>query len=393
VEHTLRPILTATLEDVRALIDQLVAFDSVSRNSNLDLIDFVQGFLARHGVASERVASDDGTKANLFATIGPRVPGGVVLSGHTDVVPVDGQPWTSNPFRVVERDGRLYGRGTSDMKTFLAIALALVPEMKRLQRPIHLAFSYDEEVGCRGAPRMIDRLLRDLPTPMAVIVGEPTAMRVVSAHKGITVARTTVRGHEAHSSQTHRGVSAVSVAARLITYLDGLARERARNGPFAPGFEPPQSTIHVGCVHGGTAVNIIARDCSFEWDIRSVPGDPPEAVLNHFEAHCRDHVEPVMHAVAPATGIRSEVLVQAPPLAHEDRNPALDLVRRLSGVDAVESVAFAAEGGLFQRAGLHTVICGPGSIDQAHQPDEFISLDQVRAGLDFQRRLVRELSG
>lgn len=385
--------MTATLEDVRALIDRLVGFDSVSRNSNLDLIDFVHGFLARHGVASDYVESDDGTKANLFATIGPRVPGGVVLSGHTDVVPVDGQPWSSDPFRVVERDGRLYGRGTSDMKTFLAIALALVPEMNRLQRPIHLAFSYDEEVGCRGAPRMIDRLVRELPQPMAVIVGEPTEMRVVSAHKGITVARTTVRGHEAHSSQTQRGVSAVSVAARLITYLDDMARERARNGPFAPGFEPPHSTIHVGCVHGGTAVNIIARDCRFEWDIRSVPGDPPEAVLADFEAYCRDHVEPGMRAVAAATGIHSEVLVEAPPLAHEDRNPALDLARRLCGHDAVASVAFAAEAGLFQRAGLHTVICGPGSIDQAHQPDEFITLDQVRAGLEFQRQLVRELSG
>jgi len=384
--------LKATVEDVRVLVERLVAFDSVSRNSNLDLIDFVHGYLTRLGVSSERVESDDGTKANLFATIGPRVSGGVVLSGHTDVVPVDGQPWTSDPFRVVERADRLYGRGTSDMKTFLAIALALVPEMSRLRRPIHLAFSYDEEVGCRGAPRMIDRLIRELPPPMAVIVGEPTEMRVVSAHKGITVTRTAVRGREAHSSQTHRGVSAVSVAARLISYLDDRARERARNGPFASGFEPPHSTIHVGCVHGGTAVNIIARDCWFEWDIRSVPGDPAEGILADFEAYCRDHIEPGMHAVAPETGIRSEVFVQAPPLTHEDRNPALDLVRRLSGSDSVASVAFAAEAGLFQRAGLHTVICGPGSIDQAHQPDEFITLDQVRAGIEFQRRLIRELS-
>ncbi|TVP80779.1 acetylornithine deacetylase [Thioalkalivibrio sp.] len=383
---------TTTIADVRAMLERLVAFDTVSRNSNLVLIDFVKGWLARHGVDSLLVRSDDGDKANLLATVGPAVPGGVVLSGHTDVVPVEGQPWTSDPFRVVERDGRLYGRGTCDMKAFLAIALALVPDMHGLRRPIHLALSYDEEVGCRGAPRLIDTMLEQLPRPAAVIVGEPTEMHVVSAHKGIAVMRTVVTGHEAHSSQTHRGVSAVTTAARLIAHLDDLARQRVEHGPFAAGFEPPYTTIHVGTVHGGTAVNIIARECSFEWDVRSIPEDGPEGILEGFREHCRTVVEPQMRVIGPGSGVATELLVEAPPLAHEDLNPAIELACRLAAVDTTVRVPFAAEAGLFQRAGLPSVICGPGSIDQAHQPDEFIALEQVEAGLGFQRRLIEALS-
>jgi acetylornithine deacetylase len=384
--------MPATMADVRAMLERLVAFDTVSRNSNLDLIDFVKGWLARHGVDSLLVRSDDGAKANLLATVGPTVPGGVVLSGHTDVVPVEGQPWTSDPFRVVEREGRLYGRGTCDMKAFLAIALALVPDMHGLRRPIHLALSYDEEVGCRGAPRLIDTMLERLPPPTAVIVGEPTEMRVVSAHKGIAVLRTVVTGHEAHSSQTHRGVSAVTTAARLIAHLDDLARQRAEHGPFAAGFEPPYTTIHVGTVHGGTAVNIISRECSFDWDVRSIPEDGPEAILEGFREHCRTVVEPQMRVIGPGSGVATELLVEAPALAHEDLNPAIELACRLAAVDTTVRVPFAAEAGLFQRAGLPTVICGPGSIDQAHQPDEFITVEQVEAGLGFQRRLIEALS-
>ena len=384
--------MVATMADVRAMLERLVAFDTVSRNSNLDLIDFVKGWLARYGVDSLLVRSDDGAKANLLATVGPSVPGGVVLSGHTDVVPVEGQPWTSDPFRVVEREGRLYGRGTCDMKALIAIALALVPDMQGLRRPIQLALSYDEEVGCRGAPRLIDTMLEQLPRPAAVIVGEPTEMRVVSAHKGIAVLRTVVTGHEAHSSQTHRGVSAVTTAARLIAHLDDLARQRAQHGPFAPGFEPPYTTIHVGTVHGGTAVNIISRECSFEWDVRSIPEDGPEAILEGFREHCRIVVEPQMRVSGPDSRVATELLVEAPALAHEELNPAIELACRLAAVDTTVRVPFAAEAGLFQRAGLPSVICGPGSIDQAHQPDEFITLEQVQAGLGFQRRLVEALS-
>jgi len=217
-------------------------------------------------------------------------------------------------------------------------------------------------------------------------------MRVVSAHKGIAVLRTVVTGHEAHSSQTHRGVSAVATAARLIAHLDDLGRRRAEHGPFAAGFEPPYTTIHVGTVHGGTAVNIISRECSFEWDVRSIPEDGPEAILEGFREHCRTAVEPQMRAIGPGSGVVTELLVEAPPLAHEDLNPAIELACRLAAVDTTVRVPFAAEAGLFQRAGLPSVICGPGSIDQAHQPDEFIALEQVEAGLGFQRRLVEALS-
>ncbi len=384
--------MTARLAEVRRMIERLVAFDTVSRNSNLELIDFIGHWLAQHGVDYHLVASDDGEKANLLATVGPAVAGGVVLSGHTDVVPVDGQRWTSDPFRVVERNGRLYGRGTCDMKSFLAIALALVPEMRGLKRPIHLAFSYDEEIGCRGAPRLIDAMLAKLPPPAAVIVGEPTGMRVVSAHKGIAVLRTVVTGHEAHSSQTHRGVSAVTTAARLIAHLDDLARHRAVAGPFAAAVEPPHTTIHVGTVHGGTAVNIISRECRFEWDIRAIAEDPPEAIVEAFRRHCSERVEPELRRIAPGCGVATELLVEAPPLAHESANPAQELACRLAGVDTTMHVPFAAEAGLFQRAGLASVICGPGSIDQAHQPDEYITLEQVQAGLEFQRGLVAALS-
>ncbi|AGA33670.1 Acetylornithine deacetylase [Thioalkalivibrio nitratireducens DSM 14787] len=384
-------MMATTLSDVRAMLERLVAFDTVSRNSNLDLIDFVRDRLARQGVAADLIANGDGTKANLLATVGPRVEGGVVLSGHTDVVPVDGQAWTTDPFRLEERGGRLYGRGSCDMKGFVAIALALVPEMKALRRPIHLALSYDEEVGCRGAPSLVEAVGR-LPRPAAVIVGEPTGMRVITAHKGITVARTHVRGHQMHSSQAHRGVSAVATAARLITYLDDVADARAVSGPFGPGFEPSHTTVHVGVVHGGTAVNIVARDCRFDWDIRSVPGDDPARILNDFAEHCRTQVEPAMREIAADTGITTEILMEAPALAHEGRNPAIDLACRLSGREDTGRVPFAAEAGLFQRAGFASVVCGPGSIDQAHQPDEFITLEQLEAGLRFQQRLVSALS-
>ncbi len=377
---------------VRAMIERLIAFDTVSRNSNLALIDFVRDYLADHGVDSTLVTSDDGRKANLFATVGPPVEGGVVLSGHTDVVPVDGQPWSSDPFRVIERDGRLYGRGSCDMKSFIAIALALVPEMQRLKTPIHFAFSYDEEVGCQGAPRLIQAMTERLPRPAAVIIGEPTGMRVVTAHKGITGVRTVVTGHEAHSSQTHRGVSAVMTAARLISHLDDLARQRAEQGPFDPDFEPPYTTIHVGLVRGGTAVNIISRECEFEWDIRHIPGDEPEAIIEQFRQYCRERIEPAMRTVSPRTGVHTEISVQAPALAHEPDNAAIELALALTGQNTTHKVPFAAEGGLFRNAGIPAVLCGPGSIDQAHQPDEYISLEQVEAGTHFMRRLIEHLS-
>jgi len=377
---------------VRELIARLVAFETVSRDSNLALIDYVRSYLNDFGIQSTLVPNDEGTKANLYATIGPMVAGGVVLSGHTDVVPVDGQPWQTNPFVAVEHNGRLYGRGTCDMKSFCAMVFALGPEMKRLKKPIHLALSYDEEVGCRGAPRMIRNLLESVPRPAVVIVGEPTAMQVVTAHKGIMALKTIVTGHEAHSSQTHRGVSAVMTGARLINYLEEMARDKQLSAMPNSGFEPGFTTIHVGVITGGTAVNIISRHCEFEWDIRNMPGDDPSVIVDHFNAYCRKTIEPPMWAIDPSTGITTQILACAPALRHEPAGEAVRLVQAITGTTAIHKVSYAAEGGQFQEAGLPTVLCGPGSIDQAHKPNEFITLEQVEAGTDFVRKLINRLS-
>ena len=377
----------------RKLIETLVGCPTVSRDSNLDLIHFVRDDLAGFGVESRIVPNEDDTKANLYATVGPYAEGGVVLSGHTDVVPVDGQPWDTDPFAVVERGGRLYGRGTSDMKSFSAIALALVPDMlaRGLKRPIHLALSYDEEVGCLGAPAMISKIAAEVPRPAAVIVGEPTSMKVVTAHKGITVMETVVTGHEAHSSQTHRGVSAVMTASRLVAKLDEMARAAADN-PSALPFEPPFTTIHVGMIEGGTAANIISRRCSFVWDIRHIPEDDPMVHVDRLHAWCEAEVLPPMRRVAPETSIETTMVNQAPAFGPEENGEAERIARALTGDNAIHAAAYAAEAGQFQGAGFSTVICGPGSIDQAHQPNEYITLDQVDQCERFLRRLMDDLS-
>lgn len=375
-----------------ALIRRLIAFDTVSRNSNLELIHYVQDYLSGFGVQSHLVSNAEGTKANLFATVGPNVDGGVVLSGHTDVVPVDGQPWDTPPFEVVEKEGRLYGRGTCDMKAFSAVALALVPYMQQrgLKRPVHFALSYDEEVGCFGAPSMIERLCTDIAPPSAVIVGEPTSMQPIVAHKGIAALRTTVRGHEAHSSQVHRGVSAVMTAARLITFIDDMMAENKANTDPACRFEPPYTTLHVGTVQGGTAINIISRECSFVWDIRTLPGDDWRQYFNRFQAYVQSLL-PAMRAIAPEADITTEILADAPPL--QDRGgPAQDLVFSLCGHQHTGVVPYAAEAGQFQEKGFSVVLCGPGSIDQAHQPNEYIDIDQVTACEQFLKELIDRLA-
>jgi len=376
----------------REMLARLVAFPTVSRDSNLPLIDLAEDWLRGHGAAVTRVPAEDAPKSNLYATIGPMEPGGVVLSGHTDVVPVDGQPWDSDPFTLTEQDGRLHGRGAVDMKAFCAAALALVPEMKQLKRPIHLAFSYDEEVGCAGAPPMIRELCARVPRPAAVIVGEPTGMRVATAHKGIAVYRTVVTGHEAHSSQTHLGVSAVTTGARLIAHLDDIARELSAAASPGSGFEPPWTTVHVGMVRGGTAINIISRQCEIHWEVRALPGEDPRVVAERLARYAEDELLPEMRRVAPETGIETAVLMSAPPLRDEPDSAAAELSRALTGDGTAFQVPFATEAGLFQEIGLPTVVCGPGSIDQAHKPNEYITVEQLDEGAAFLRRLIAHLS-
>ena len=374
------------------ILEKLISFPTVSKDSNLDLIEFVEGYLKEHGISSKRVPNKKGTKANLYATIGPMEEGGIILSGHTDVVPVEGQPWDTNPFVLTEKENRLYGRGTCDMKAYAAIALSLIPEMKNLKKPIHLAFSYDEEIGCLGAPGMIAELKENLPKPRAVIVGEPTEMKVVTAHKGIVALTTTVTGHEAHSSQTHRGVSAVMTASKLIQWLEDRAEKLRQSAPKDSGFEPHFTTIHVGVINGGTALNIISRHCEFCWDIRSIPEDDPQQIVQDFEAFCQNQMVPEMQKIAPETGIQTRCFADAPALGHEPESEAVRLAKELTTETTTRKVPYAAEAGQFQQAGFPTVICGPGSIDQAHQPNEYIERDQIEQGEVLLKKLIQFLS-
>jgi acetylornithine deacetylase len=377
-----------------ALLQRLVAFDTTSALSNLELIAWIEDYLAGHGVASRRVASADGKKANLLATVGPSIPGGVVLSGHTDVVPVKGQPWISDPFVLTRRDGKLFGRGTCDMKGFIALALAAVPDMLAASpsRPAHLAFSYDEEIGCLGAPALIEVIARELPAPALVMVGEPTSLRVVGAHKGINVYEVVIRGREAHSSQTHLGASAIQSAARLMGALTELADQLERDADPASPFEPKHSTLTIGEVSGGTAGNILARDCRFQFDFRAdVSVDPDIALAGFFGRAAREGA--AIKLKAPEGGVTVRRLAKVPALQADEGTAAEALVRRLSGYNGpVGVVSFAAEAGQFHNAGLPTWLCGPGSIDQAHQPDEFIEITQMERGAAMMQRLVDALS-
>jgi acetylornithine deacetylase len=372
------------------LIERLVAFDTTSRNSNLEIIDWISAYLADLGVESELVHDDTGTKANLFATLGPGDRGGIVLSGHTDVVPVDGQPWSSEPFTVTARDGRLYGRGTSDMKSFIAVCLALAPEFLRrdIETPLHFAFSYDEEVGCIGVRGLLQRLASRPVRPKGCIVGEPTEMKVVRAHKGKLSYRCHVRGREAHSSLIDQGVNAVEAAAEAVAFLKGLARRMRDEGPFDAELSPPYTTVHTGTMHGGTALNIVPLDAQFEFEFRHLPDHDAEALLAELEHHIETHILPEMHAVDPATGFRFEPVSCISGLNIDEDAEIVQLARALTGANTTGKVSFGTEAGLFQEmAGIPAVVCGPGSIEQAHKPDEFIALEQVARCEAFVRKL------
>lgn len=377
----------ATLE----ILARLIAFDTTSRRSNLALIDWVDNFLGERGVSARRVVSDDGAKANLYARIGPDAGGGVVLSGHTDVVPVDGQTWSSDPWTLTERDGRFYGRGAADMKSFLALALAHVDAAQdvSLLRPIVLAFSYDEEVGCLGAPSMIAELADFGMRPEAVIVGEPTSMRVVSAHKGVRTFWVEVSGREGHSSLPGAGVSAIAEAAKLMQFVYELAREA--ESMRRPHFDPPCPTLTIGRVEGGTASNILAGRCAFLFDLRSA--DVAEA--DTLEARFRERaavLDAELKRRAPEAGVVVTRRSSTPELVMAETSAAETLARALTGDNEIRAVSYAAEAGLFQRAGMSAIVCGPGSIEQAHQPDEWIARAQIEAGAAFMTRLIARLS-
>lgn len=379
----------------RQILDRLVGFATVSRDSNLALIDWVETYLASHGVTARRVWNADRRKAALYASIGPDLPGGVLLSGHSDVVPVAGQVWTSDPWTVVERDGRLYGRGTCDMKGFVALALAAVPLALAagVKRPLQIALSYDEELGCTGAPAMIADLVQHLPKAAAVLVGEPSGMKLVTGHKGGTGFSVHVQGFEVHSSIMHTGVNAVMVAARLIDWANARNTENRARPPSALAalFDPPWTTLHVGTISGGTAENITARDCTFGIGFRAVPGDSLDAWAAAFAAEAA-RIEAEIKAIRPEAAITLTQIFEVPPLNPETEGAAAALVRRLTGGNGSAVVSYGTEAGQFQAAGFSTVVCGPGDIAQAHQPDEYLELAQFDAGWAMMQRLIKELT-
>ena len=378
----------------RDILARLVAFPTVSRDSNLDLVDWVEEWLDGHGIAAHRVWNEDRTKAALYAHVGPEEPGGVVLSGHTDVVPVDGQVWASDPWVLTERDGRLYGRGAVDMKGFDALALWAMAEAARegVKRPLQIALSFDEEVGCTGAPPMIDAMAAHLPRASAVLVGEPSMLKVVTGHKGGMGFATHIKGFEVHSSIMHTGVSAIHEAAELIVWANQVNRANrdAPPNPLAAVYDPPWTTLHVGQITGGTAHNITAGDCRLGFDFRVVPGES----MAEWEARYRARVaeaEAAMKAVRAEAGIELSPYFRVPPLTAEENGAAESLARRLTGDNGHHVVSYGTEAGQFQERGYSAVVCGPGDIAQAHQPDEYITLAQFEAGHDFMRRLLAGL--
>lgn len=383
-------LVTETIE----ILAHLVGFDTTSCNSNLPLIEWVEDKVRPLAPRLRRVFNADHSKANLIISFGPEdASGGIVLSGHTDVVPVDGQIWQSDPWTLIERDGRLYGRGTCDMKGFAACALALAPAMARatLRAPIHIALSYDEEIGCLGAPSLVDCLTSHYPKPDAVIIGEPSDMGVVSGQKGLATYQIDITGRAAHSSQVQQGVSAIMEAVPLLSNLRSLAAQMREQAPVISPFEPPGTTLTIGVIQGGTASNILAQSCTITFDMRFEVGDDQEQHLARIAGWVAE-TDATIKARAPEGGATMMRRSLSPAMAPESNGTAEALARALTGDNTTRAVAYATEGGIFQRGGLSTVICGPGSILQAHQPDEFIEISQLEVGVAFMEKLVARLS-
>ena len=384
---------TQTLDAVKACLADLIGMATVSRDSNLKLIDYVEARLNAVGASCHRTENASGTKANLHAILGPAIDGGVVLSGHTDVVPVDGQDWATDPFSMIENNCQLFGRGTCDMKGFIACCLVVAEDYARLKltRPVHFAFSYDEEVGCLGAPDMIREMTATGPQPNIAIIGEPTGMKVVTGHKGLCSVKVEIEGLEAHSSKVEDGACAVTHAVPLMQYLVDAADAWRGNAPADSPFDPPYGTITIGQMEGGTASNILARKAWFESLMRPAPWDDVRAVAAGLREKAAQ-VETEMRRYAPEARVEVVQRSDAPPLRPEDNGAAEALARRLTGDNSKRFVSFGTEAGQFQSAGLSTVVCGPGYIEQAHKPDEFVDNSQLEDCIEFLNRLSTYLT-
>ena len=381
--------------DCREMLARLVAFDTTSRNSNLELIVFVQDYLDRYGIEADLVPNDDGTKANLFASIGPSDRAGIVLSGHTDVVPVDGQDWSSDPFLLTTRGDRFFGRGAADMKAYIAAVLSLIPTLaeRRLGRPVHLAFSYDEEVGCKGVPGLLDHMVERLSAlPVGCIVGEPTGMRLANGHKGKAGYRCTVTGKASHSALNHLGVNAVEVAAEIVARLHQMNLDFRAHGPIFDGYEPPHCTVTTGVMNGGTALNIVPASCSFEFEFRLMPGQDAERLLSDIQDFAATTLLPAMKAIADEAAIDWHELMSYPALGSDGSATIERLASRLTGSVVPTKLSFGTEAGLFASRGVPSIVCGPGHMNVAHKPDEYVDLEQLNACTAFLSDIVDDVS-
>ena len=382
------------LDRTRAILADLVAFPTVSSDGNLELVAYVAELLGNAGAAVSITRDETGSKANVFATLGPAGDGGIVLSGHTDVVPVEGQAWSGDPFAMTERDGLLYGRGTCDMKGFVAACLAMAPAFAatELRRPLHFAFTYDEESGCFGARALMAEIARSGLRPAVAIIGEPTGMRVIEGHKGCYEYTTAFTGLEGHGSEPDRGVNAVEYAARYIARLLDIAERLKPRAPAGSRFEPPWTTLQIGSIAGGVARNVIAGQCTVEWEMRPVQASDAAFVKADIGAYVDEVLLPAMKAVSPDAGIVTHTVGEVEGLQVVSQSEARDLVFALTGGNSADVVAFGTEAGLYQAAGMSAVICGPGSIEQAHKPDEYIALDQLAACLGMLEKLRSKLA-
>ncbi len=382
-----------TVLSARDLLEKLVSFPTVSRDSNIPLVDWLEGYLNDHDITCLRDYDDSGQKVSLYAHIGPDVEGAVILSGHTDVVPVDGQAWDTDPFTVVEKDGRLYGRGTCDMKGFDALAIWAAVEAKRrgVSRPLQLCLTRDEEIGCIGAPPMIQKMAGELPKGSLAIIGEPTDMECVTGHKGGVGFDVHLRGFEVHSSLQDRGVSAIMEGAKIIDWANQVNEENRLNADPENGFDPAYTTLHVGKISGGTAHNITARDCNFMLGARVIPSESQSDWADRMEAKIRA-VEAGMKAIHPDCYIQADRLWDVPGLRAEPDGAAEELVRRLTGDNGTHLVSYGTEAGQFQAGGYSAVVCGPGSIEQAHQPNEHVTIAQFQRGQRFMEQLLDTLA-
>jgi acetylornithine deacetylase len=370
------------------LIKNLIGFDTTSRGSNLALIDYAEELLTAAGARCRRSYDVTRAKANLFASFGPDIDGGYVLSGHTDVVPVDGQAWSSDPFRAEVRDGKLFGRGACDMKGFVGVALSLAPDIAKakLKRPIHYALSYDEEVGCDGVQTLLADLKTQAIKPALAIIGEPTTMRVVGAHKAGAVLHTRCKGHEHHSSAPEKGANAVMMAGEFVSLLDDVWNGLRADAD--PRFDPPHSTVQANMISGGTATNILAREALVSWEYRALPDRDAKAIVDLVDRRARSELLPKYARRAPDAAFDTVLHAAYPGLVMDEDSPAIALARELTGANRVEAVAYGTEAGHFQRSGIPAVICGPGSIDQAHKPDEFCALSEYDACEAFLRKVI-----